>query len=176
MRQFVGGALTGFVMVPALFFLWAWFGWFSTNANTTPPVWETALARHALHAATARHAPHLTNPIAATEANLRAGMKLYNDDCAGCHGSADSPKVGDPNLYPDAPAFAQHPPTLPDWQLYAIVKYGVRYSGMFAWNGEWGKDSTGRDLTDERIWTVLTFLKRLDSLPPTVAAEWHAKR
>jgi hypothetical protein len=55
------------------------------------------------------------------------------------------------------------------------VKNGVRYSGMFAWDGQWGKDSTGKDVTDQKIWTTVTFLKHLDSLPPSVAAAWHTK-
>jgi len=102
-------------------------------------------------------------------------MKLYKDSCAGCHGLSDAQTDASTNLYPGAPQFARHPPTLPDWQLHAIVKYGVRYSGMFAWDGVWGRDSTGRDVTDGNIWTILAFLRRLDSLPPAVAKEWHAK-
>src|ERR1700722_14231148 len=114
MRQFTVGVLTGLVAVPALLFVWAWFGLFPTNANATPPGWETALARHALHAGIARRAPHLDNPIAPTEANLIAGMRPYKDGCAGCHGTTVTTSTREPSLYPDAPAFARHPPTLPD--------------------------------------------------------------
>jgi len=46
---------------------------------------------------------------------------------------------------------------------------------MFEWDGEFGKDASGRDTSDEKIWRAVTFLTHLDSLPPAVAAEWHKK-
>jgi len=170
----VFGLATGVVTVPATVFIAGWLGLLPTQATSDPPAWETAFARHALHAAATRRAVHLTNPVIPTEANLRAGMKLFRGDCAGCHGSPTSAGQSS-GLYPDPPQFVSHPPTLPEWQLFWIVKYGVRYSGMFAWDGQWGKDSNGRDVSDEKIWSVVTFLHRLDSLPPAVAAEWRAK-
>ena len=45
-----------------------------------------------------------------------------------------------------------------------IVKHGVRYSGMAAWDGE---------IPEEKIWQVVTFLSRLRNLPPDVEADWH---
>ena len=32
-----------------------------------------------------------------------------------------------------------------------------------------GIDASGKDISDEKIWTAVTFLKHLDSLPPAVA-------
>jgi hypothetical protein len=59
--------------------------------------------------------------------------------------------------------------------LFWIVQGGVRYSGMFGWAGQFGKDASGKDVSDERIWTAVTFLTHLDSLPPMVDAEWRKK-
>jgi thiosulfate dehydrogenase len=164
MRQFFFGLAVGLAILPATIFIAGSFGLLPTTSTVTPPAWETAFARHALHAAAAAHAPRLRNPVAPTDSNLRAGMKFFRDDCAGCHGSPgrDNDSVG---LYPVPPHFASHPPTLPDWQLYWIVKNGVRYSGMFAWDGQ---------VADLKIWTVVTFLHHLDSLPPAIATDWHA--
>lgn len=66
--------------------------------------------------------------------------------------------------------FAVSPPRKPDWQLFWIVRNGVRYSGMSAWNGQWHNDKA---VSDDHIWKVVTFLSRLDSLRPTIYAEWH---
>jgi mono/diheme cytochrome c family protein len=164
MRLFLLGLAAGLITLPAILFISGVLGWLPTGANATPSAWETAFARHALHAAAATHAPHLRNPVAPTDSNLRAGMKFFRGDCEGCHGSPvrQNDSVG---LYPAPPHFASHPPRLPDWQLYWIVKNGVRYSGMFAWDGQ---------VADEKIWTVVTFLRHLDSLPPSVAADWRA--
>jgi thiosulfate dehydrogenase len=164
MRRFILGFAAGLATLPAMVLVAGLFGLLPTRSTATPPAWETAFARHALHAAAASHAPHLRNPVPPTESTLRAGMKFFRDQCAGCHGLPG--KDNSVGLYPDPPHFASHPPTLPDWQLYWIVKNGVRYSGMFAWDNE---------AADEKIWTVVTFLSHLDSLPPSVAAEWKAR-
>jgi len=63
------------------------------------------------------------------------------------------------------PQFALAPPRKPDSHLYWIVKHGVRYSGMGAWE---------RLLPDSTPWQVVTFLSRLDSLPPSVDAAWRS--
>ena len=106
---FALGLVAGVVTVPAVVFIAGWFGLLPTRATAVPPAWETAFARHALHAAATRRAAHLQNPVMPTEANLRAGMKLFRGDCAGCHGSPTS--EGDPvGLYPEPPRFATHPP------------------------------------------------------------------
>jgi mono/diheme cytochrome c family protein len=177
MRKFLLGFVVGIVTLPAGAFMAAWLGWLPINANATPSSLEKAFAHMALDRAAARRAPHLVNPIAPTEENLMAGMKLFKGDCAGCHGepSDAAKREAEPILYPIPPVFALHPPRNPDYQLFWIIKGGVRYSGMFWWDGQFGKDASGRDISDEKIWTTVTFLKHLDSLPPAVAAEWQKK-
>ncbi len=60
-------------------------------------------------------------------------------------------------------SFASEPPNKPDWQMFWIVKNGVRYSGMGAWDGE---------ISDDKIWQVVMFLSRLNNLPPEVQVDW----
>lgn len=174
MRKFLLGFVLGILVLPCGVLIAAHQGWLATNANAVPPSWEQHFGQMALTAAAARKAPHLTDPIAPTEENLRAGMKLFRDDCAGCHGTPTNPSDGI-GLYPNVPQFWKDPPRLPDYQLFWIVKGGVRYSGMFSWDGQWGKDASGNDISDQKIWTAVTFLSRMGSLPPAVNAEWHAK-
>jgi predicted alpha/beta hydrolase family esterase len=69
--------------------------------------------------------------------------------------------------------FALHPPSKPDYQLFWIIQNGVRYSGMFHWSEQFSKDESGKDNSEQKIWEAVTFLKHIDSLPPTVAAEWN---
>jgi thiosulfate dehydrogenase len=95
-------------------------------------------------------------------------MKMYRDDCAGCHGDYGRPSEwGSQDFYPRVPQFALEPPHNPDWQLFWIVKHGVRYSGMGAWDGQ---------VPDSMIWQVVAFLSRLDSLPPSVDVAWRKAR
>jgi thiosulfate dehydrogenase len=177
MRKFLLGFVVGILTLPVGAFAAAWMGWLPTNANATPSALEKAFAHLALDSAAARRAPHLANPIAPTEENLMAGVKLFKGDCAGCHGNPNTATERNTQngLYPSPAPFALHPPCKPDYQLFWIIKGGVRYSGMFSWDGQFGKDASGKEISDEKIWTAVTFLTHLDSLPPAVAAEWHKK-
>jgi mono/diheme cytochrome c family protein len=177
MRNFLIGFLVGILTIPTGVLAAAWMGWLPTNADAAPSAWERAFAHLALDARAARLAPQLANPIPPTEANLMAGMKLFKGDCSGCHGDPNNARrrEASPILYPIPPVFVLHPPNKPDYQLFWIIKRGVRYSGMFWWAGQFGKDATGKDISDQNIWTTVTFLKHIDSLPPAVAAEWNKK-
>jgi mono/diheme cytochrome c family protein len=172
MRKFVVGFVMGLLTLPAGFVLVAWLGFFPALANADPPAWEKAFAQMTLNSYVSRHAPHLTNPVAATDENLLAGMKIFRDACAGCHGDPTATSDYGASFYPHAPQFAASPLRKPDWELFCIVRNGVRYSGMSAWDGQWNNDKV---VSDDHIWKVVTFLSRLDSLSPTVNAEWRKK-
>ena len=73
---------------------------------------------------------------------------------------------GREDFYPRVPQFAVASPRKPEWQLFWIVKHGVRYSGMGAWR---------HLMPDSTIWQVVGFLSRLDSLPPAVEAAWRGR-
>lgn len=177
MKKLLLGFFVGILVMPVAALAAAWLGWLPVGANGRPGRLETAFAHLALDRGIARSAPKLSNPIASTADNLMAGMKIFKDDCAGCHGDPNNAakREAERVLYPIPPVFALHPPRKPDYQLFWIVKNGVRYSGMFRWDGLFGKDASGVDISDEKIWTVVTFLSHLDSLPPAVDAEWHKK-
>ena len=175
MRQWLVGFVMGVLLLPVALLVSAQLGLLLVRADARPPQWESAFAHMALNAAAARQAPHVDNPIAPTEANLMAGLKIFEGACAGCHGTPQSAKGNEAKvmLYPNPPQFALHQPTKPDYQLAWIVQHGVRYSGMFVMEGAFRRDSLGRDPSNEKIWTAVTFLTHLDSLPPSVAAKWQ---
>jgi mono/diheme cytochrome c family protein len=177
MRKFLLGFVVGILVLPVAAWAGAWLGMFPISAKAVPGKWETVFAHLALDEAAARHAPRLTNPVAPTEENLMAGVKLFKGDCAGCHGDPNSPVTerDASGLYPNPQVFAHHPPSKPDYELFWIIKGGVRYSAMFAWDGQFGRDASGKDVSDEKIWTAVTFLTHLNSLPPAVDAEWRKK-
>lgn len=167
MRKFLLGIGLG-LFAPILGALvGARLGWLSVSATQDPPAWETRLARMAVDASLADSAPRLSNPTGARDEELLEGMKLYRNNCAGCHGDANRPSDwGIRGFYPRVPQFVQSPPRKPDWQMFWIVRHGIRYSGMGAWSGEM--------LSDKQVWEAVTFLSRLDSLPPAVDKAWHS--
>jgi len=158
---FVIGALAPIVALIALGFA----GFLPVRATARPPRFEAAIADRALMARIKRDARGLKNPVRADETTLLAGLKSYRQDCAGCHGSAAHASTwGTTNFYPRVPQFAQEGVDLSDAEMFLLVKYGVRYTGMAGWEGV---------ASDEEIWRMVTFLTRLQSLPPSVAGAWR---
>jgi len=165
MRRFFAGFILGVASIPAVLLVLAAIGSFRVRANAEPSIAETRLARWAFDRSINRRAARLANPIAGTSEELQAGMRFFRNGCAGCHGDGQSPSPwGSASFYPRAPQFGSAPPNRPDWQLFSIVKFGIRYSGMGGWE---------KLASDREIWQAVTFLSRLRSLPPEIEAEWR---
>lgn len=141
-------------------------GWWPVSATEMPPQWESAFGQATLYASLSRRARGLTNPIHPSNEVLLAGLKTFKMNCTGCHGSAGQPSQwGTRNFYPRVPQFADNPPHLSAPQMFVVIKGGIRYSGMGAWDGM---------MSNEEIWKVATFLEHIGSLPPEVEANWKA--
>lgn len=167
MRTFILGLIVGSAALPILAAVIFLLGGSPVDATAVPPRWETVLARRSLAASVARQAPKVQNPVPLNSDTLRAGMKTYRDACAGCHGDAGKPSDwGTSDFYPRVPQFDSEPPQKPDWQLFWIVKHGVRYSAM----------SGNAQMGDQKIWNVATFLSHIKNLPPDVEAEWRGQQ
>lgn len=168
MRRFACGLVLGVFLIPLVAAIASVLGMVSVSATSDPPRWEVLIVRKVLAASVERQAAKLQNPFPPTSANLTAGLKFYRNGCAGCHGDAGKPSQwGTTDFYPRVPQFDSDPPVKPDWQMFWIVKHGVRYSGMGAW---------GSLASDEDIWKAVTFLSHLKSLPPDVEAEWRGQQ
>ena len=143
------------------------FGYLPVNATVSPPRLEWKLNQSILRGSLSRQAKGLTNPVQRSNQILIAGMKIFKTNCAGCHGQPGQPSQwGTKGFYPRVPQFGDQPPPLSAPQMFLAIKYGIRYSGMGAWNGM---------LFDNDIWTVATFLEHIGSLPPEVQAGWKAQ-
>jgi mono/diheme cytochrome c family protein len=119
-----------------------------------------------LDASLDRHAAEARNPVAATDASLLSGMKIYQTNCAGCHGDPLRRRgaFGDA-FYPRAPQFMEDPADMPENQNFYIIQHGIRLSGMPAWQSS---------LNEQEIWQVTTFLSHMDKLSPELSEQWKA--
>jgi len=163
MKNFLLGALATlvFLMVGALAYLA--LGLAEVRADLPPFQWESRLMHAAVHASVKRQAPAVPNPIPLTDENLIAGAKFYFDDCSGCHGTPGKPFGGKgPVLYPPIPELPVVGTDFTEAQIFFVAKYGIRRSGMFA-NGS-------SSVSDEKLWTAAAYVKRMNSLPPSVQA------
>lgn len=164
MRAFIAGVVITVVALFAISLLVAQFGFLPTNADATPPDFETRIASNALDASMERHAPRVNNPYPASDDNLISGMKIYTMNCAVCHGTMDyKPSVLEHSMYPPPPQPLLDPLDDPEWHIFYAVRTGVRYTGMPAW---------GKVLSEQDMWNVTAFLSRVDRLPPAVQTYW----
>ncbi|MBO0724067.1 MAG: cytochrome c [Blastocatellia bacterium] len=171
-KRFILGVLAGLmaVLVGAALIapLVMKLGIVPVNADRRPPAWEARLLGMAVHTSVARRAEERPNPLPPTEENLVAGAEIYMRMCAKRHGRPNGgPSIYGASFYPPAPQLAAHPPQYTEAELFWIVKHGIRNTAMPTWGGQ---------LSDEDIWQVVAILKRLDSLPPAVTAEWKKER
>ena len=158
------GFLSGVVLVLAALYCYVRFGFVDPRADVGPGSLETGLAMPALDASVDRRAPSTKNPIQPTEENLLGGMKIYQANCAGCHGdiSHRHSAFGD-SFYLRAPQFVEDAPDMPENQNFYIIQHGVRLSGMPGWK---------TTLKESEVWQVTTFLSNIDKLPPQIQSVW----
>jgi thiosulfate dehydrogenase len=141
-------------------------GLIPANADVRPNGLEIWAASTSLEATLRREAPKGPNPVAMNDVNLIAGIKLYAQHCAICHGTAKGEAtVVARGLYTKPPQLAttgveDDPEGFSFWK----IKHGIRWTAMPSW-----KDA----LDDRDIWTLALFLKHMNKLPPAPKAAWE---
>jgi mono/diheme cytochrome c family protein len=84
-----------------------------------------------LDAAVDRRAPKVQNQTQPTDANLTAGMAIYQANCASCHSDLHRPHGMLANaFYPRVPQFVEDAPDMPESQNSFMIQHGIRLSGM----------------------------------------------
>ena len=146
----------------------AWLGLMPVNADGTHSSLEARIMPLVLHASIVRHSSAISNPQALNEENLKAGASTFKDMCSRCHSMpGDKPSAYGQSFYPPAPPLIGGMRNYTDSQLFWTIKHGIRNTGMPAW---------GSMLSDEDIWQLVSLLKNVQDLPPSVEAEWNAPK
>jgi thiosulfate dehydrogenase len=168
----VKGFVLGVVVTVGLAFLTGYVGitqgiLIPANADSKPGKLETWAAHKALNATIKREMPRGANPVAATDANYLAGIKLYGENCAMCHGVANgAPSTVAVGLYQHAPQLGKDGvEDDPEGETFWKLDHGIRLTGMPAFSPS---------LSETQVWTLALFLKHMDSLPPVPARAWKA--
>ena len=152
--------LTGLAVAAALGGAWfVWAGIYNPAAtlqHTAPVYW---LLNVAMRQSVQRQASEIRVPALTEPALLARGALLYRDHCVQCHGG--------PGVAPDAFALGMTPLpanlalTAREWrdpaELYWVVRYGIKMSGMPAWEFR---------LADADLWAVTGFVNTLPGLSP----------
>ena len=166
MRKVFLGFVIAVVVVLGAGFFCVRFGLMDPRADIPVNSLERRIAMPSLDAAVDRRAPEVQNPVQPTDANLIAGIKVYQTNCASCHGDIHHPHgmLADA-LYPRAPQFVEDTADMPENQNFYIIQHGIRLSGMPAWK---------QVLDEQEMWQVTAFLSHMDKLPPQVSDAWKA--
>src|SRR5277367_5919234 len=128
------------------------------SAKAKPSALEVVMARKARHMALPGAARALTNPVAASDENLRDARLHFADHCAICHGNDGScDTMMGSGLYPKPPDLRlAETQKLSDGELFWIIENGVRFTGMPAFSGPHS--------SKEDSWKLVHFIRHLPQL------------
>ena len=134
-----------------------------------PMALEAFVATRLRHLAIPRRLRATENPVPETPEVLADARAHFADHCASCHGNDGSgaTEIGQ-NLYPKAPDMrAAGTQSLSDGELFAIIKNGVRFTGMPAWG-------SGTPADDQDSWKLVRFIRHLPKLTPREVEEMQS--
>jgi|SRR6185437_5151776 len=128
------------------------------SARNKPSNFEYAIANRALAISIPSNAKTAQNPLQQTSDILTGAKKEFVDHCAVCHAEDGSGKTETARgMSPEVPDLrADHIQKLTDGELFYIIKNGVRFTGMPAW-----------DFPDDRIWSLVALIRELPKSYPT---------
>jgi mono/diheme cytochrome c family protein len=162
MKKFLGSVAVGVCLPFLAAYLFVTFGGMPVATKGLPLPFEKAIARKALKAAIGPEADR-PSPLPAEETNLLAGARVYEEQCALCHGLLGRPEsVVAKGMYPSPPQLL--PPKRgvtddPVGETHWKVMHGIRLTGMPGFEG---------NLTDPEMWQVSLLLLHADKLPASV--------
>lgn len=153
--------LIGWIVLPAVLFLYLRFGYVPVAVNGPVIPLESLLAGAAIDAKIAREAPTKA-AFPPSDENLLAGAKIYRERCVECHGLTGTPRsIASKGMFPDPPQFFERKVMgdEPVGQDYWVVANGIRLSGMPGYR---------ESLSEEQMWQVSQFLANRGKLPESV--------
>ncbi len=152
MRGFILGVIITLVAVFCGGYFYATTGHYDTRAvGNTPTTFERRTANKTVDEWVDDHAPKQENPFQPTTQNVMDGSMVYDKNCAFCHGNLKEPESPmHRKFYPSVPQLMTHIPDDPDGNVFYVIKYGIRHTGMPGWEGV---------LSDDDIWKTVVFIK-----------------
>jgi len=133
---------------------------FSGVSNVSAENQDSSLVKWILSAASdrsiERHAKGIEVPALGDSAQVEMGFEHYQEMCVTCHGAPgrDRSEIG-VGLNPHAPNLSRSIADLSDAELYWILKNGIKMTGM---------PSFGRTHTEEQLWAMVSFVKKLPGM------------
>jgi len=127
----------------------------SFSAREKPRALEVVIARNLRRLAFPPGVRHMTNPLTVSPLDRAEARDHFADHCAVCHNNnGDGQTMINEGLYPPAPDLRQSPTQdLSDGEIFAIIKNGIRFTGMPGWGGD-----------DDENWKLVAFMRHIPAL------------
>jgi len=104
------------------------------------------------------HARQIKAPLLTDATLIKEGLYHYREMCVTCHGRPGLyPTELNKGLNPRAPKLTESAKEFSAAELFWVIKNGIRMTGMPAW---------GTSHSDDKIWAIVAFVKRLPALTP----------
>jgi mono/diheme cytochrome c family protein len=122
--------------------------------------------RKTMERSVARRAADIAVPPLGAAQQLERGLSLYRAHCVQCHGAPGiAPEPFALGLTPLPTPLARSGKDRSPAELYWVVRYGIKMTGMPAWEFR---------MPEEDLWAVVAFLKRLPLLSVAEYTELRA--
>ncbi|MBV8898355.1 MAG: cytochrome c [Acidobacteriaceae bacterium] len=167
MRAFLFGFILGLIVLPAWGWMYFRYGYAPVATASSPMPFEKRLAHMALNARIGKEAPK-SSPLPATDANYEAGVHVYREHCALCHGLPGQPQTPtSKGMYPQPPELFKGHGVTDDavGETYWKVANGIRLTGMPAYT---------KSLSEDQMWQVSLMLANADKLSQQIRTELQA--
>lgn len=133
-------------------------GWYNVAALDPHPAPITRFLHGALRQSVKNHAQGIKVPDLGDPALAGRAAGQFDAVCAECHGAPGVPRgQSGQAMYPQAPDLSA---TAHEWtaaELFWVIKYGIKLSGMPAW---------GPTHRDDEIWAFVALIRRLPDMTP----------
>lgn len=157
MRTLLRNALLGAILLVlvggVVLASYAYFRGISARAHALP--FEDWIAEQLVALATPAELRNRENPLKSTALLIAQARDHFADHCAFCHANDGSGKTeAGKGMFPPVPDLRDaESQELTDGEMFAIIRDGIRFSGMSGWGG-----------TDEENWKLVLFLRHLPQL------------
>lgn len=164
MRGFVFGVFLTLLILAVGGYLFVHGGGVSMATTARPLPLEKTVAKMALRASIG-NAGDQKNPLPFDDANMLAGVQVYKENCAVCHGAVGQPRTAiSKGMFPPPPQLFEKDSMVADDSegvTYWKVTNGIRLSGMPGFEGT---------LSEGQRWQVTMLVAHADKLSPGVQA------
>lgn len=135
-----------------------WGGLFDVRASTPHPPGFAWATHRAMISSMTGDAAGVAAPARFSPAQVLAGLRDYDANCAACHGGPGVARAAwVEGMNPPPPYLLDAAREWSPSELYVIVGQGVKMTGMPAWTFR---------RTDAQLWDIVAFLEALPKMSP----------